>query len=65
MSNMGVGVDDVLKVAADLKISLSIQQAHKVLSYLDEEAGNDPSGNWLLWVENIIYNIKGDEKENN
>lgn len=50
--------DDVLRVAYDLGIHVTEEEVQKVLSKIEEESANDPSGNLSLWIENILYNIK-------
>ena len=48
---------DVLSVAKGLDIELLNEQVEKVLNLFDRESEDDPSANWYLVVEKIIYDI--------
>ena len=48
---------DVLSVAKGLDIELLNEQVEKVLNLFDGESEDDPSANWYLVVEKIIYDI--------
>jgi hypothetical protein len=51
----GITKDDVLEVAQDLNFVPSNEEVEHVLALLDNESENDPSGNWRIWIENILY----------
>lgn len=53
----GITKDDVLEVAQDLNFVPSSEEVETVLSLLDSEADSDPSGNWRLWIENLLYSL--------
>lgn len=53
----GITKDDVLLVAQDLNFVPSNEEVEHVLALLDNESENDPSGNWRLWVENLLYSL--------
>lgn len=57
MNNIGITEEEVKKVAKDLGMKEpSKAKINSILSELDEEAEKDPSGNWILWIENLLYN---------
>lgn len=56
-SDFGVSIEDVLGVASGLAIEITEQQAEDILFRLPEESRSDPSGDWQLWVENLIYQL--------
>lgn len=49
--------EDVLSVAKGLNFYLTEEEIKKVLNEIDEEY-IDPTGDWTLCMENIMYNIK-------
>ena len=51
----GLVKDDVKRVADDLHISVTDEQIELVLKCVDDEAERDPTGDWQLWVENLLY----------
>ncbi len=48
---------DVVNVATDLKMDITIKQVRQVLEMYDDEADNDPTATWNLIVENCLYNL--------
>ena len=48
---------DVVNVAIELKMDLSIGQVNEVLRLYPDEVKENPDWNWSEIVENIIYNI--------
>ena len=58
-----IGVEDVLKVANDLGLSILPFDINRVLEMYPSEQRNDPTASWNLVVENCIYQIlNGHEK---
>jgi hypothetical protein len=51
-----ITVDDVVRLAMELKLNPSIGEINEVLKYYDSEADNDPTATWDLIVENLLYN---------
>jgi hypothetical protein len=51
-----ITVDDVVRLAMELKLNPSIGEINEVLKYYDSEAENDPTATWDLIVENLLYN---------
>lgn len=51
-----ISVDDVVKVAMDLKMNPSIAEINEVLKYYESEVEQDPTATWNLIVENLLYN---------
>ena len=49
---------DVVNVATDLKMDITIKQVRQVLEMFDSEADNDPTATWELIVENCLYNLQ-------
>jgi hypothetical protein len=49
---------DVVNVANDLKMDITIKQVRQVLEMFDSEADNDPTATWELIVENCLYNLQ-------
>ena len=49
--------DDVVNVSMKIRRPLTEKQIHKVLSLYDGELKKDPTANWSLIVEKIIYDI--------
>ncbi len=50
--------EDVLSVARELSFYPTEAEIQEVIERFDEEAENDPSGNWKLWIENLLYNME-------
>jgi hypothetical protein len=53
----GITKNDVLLVAENLNFVPSNEEVEQVLELLDSEADNDPTGNWILWIENLLYSL--------
>jgi hypothetical protein len=51
-----ISVEDVVRVAMDLKMNPSIAEINEVLKYYDSEAEEDKTATWNLIVENLLYN---------
>ena len=51
-----ISVEDVVRVAMDLKMNPSIAEINEVLKYYDSEVEEDPTATWELIVENLLYN---------
>jgi hypothetical protein len=49
--------DDVKNVSMRIRRPLTEKQVNKVLSLYDGELKQDPTANWSLIVEKIIYDI--------
>jgi len=49
--------EDVYNVANSLNMEIGDAVAEEVIYRYEEEADNDPSANWTLVVENILYNL--------
>lgn len=56
MSN--ISKEDVLSVAKSLNFQPTEEQINEVIERFDEEAENDPTGNLVLWIENLLYDIE-------
>ena len=57
-NNLGLVREDVISVGNDLKFPpLTEAQINIVLSRVDAQADSDPTGNWRVWVENILYDV--------
>jgi hypothetical protein len=54
---MGGTKDEVLQIASSLGMQPTDEQIRYVLDNLHIEAENDPTGNRVLWIENLLYNI--------
>ena len=52
----GICIEDVVRVATDLKMNPSISEMKEVLKYYDSEERENPSWNWSEIVENLLYN---------
>lgn len=52
-----ISKEDVLSVAKDINFQPTEEQINEVIERFEEEAGSDPSGNLILWIENLLYNI--------
>lgn len=50
--------EDVLSVARELSFYPTEAEIQEVIERFDEEAENDPSGNWKLWIENLLYSME-------
>jgi hypothetical protein len=48
---------DVVNVATDLKMDITIKQVRQVLEMYDDAADNDETATWDLIVENCLYNL--------
>ena len=55
---MEITKEDVYKVANDLTIGITDEQAKQVLELYPIEAKEDTTATWYLIVENLIYNLK-------
>jgi hypothetical protein len=55
--------EDVLQVAKSLHMSPTEEQIKYVIDGFDGEADRDPSGNWELWIESLLYE-QGDVEQN-
>ena len=51
-----ISVDDVVKVAMELKMNPSIAEINEVMKYYNSEAEQDPTATWEQIVENLLYN---------
>jgi hypothetical protein len=49
---------DVVNVATDLKMDITIKQVRQVLEMYDDAADNDETATWDLIVENCLYNLQ-------
>jgi len=49
---------DVVNVATNLKMDITIKQVRQVLEMYDDEADNDKTATWDLIVENCLYNLQ-------
>lgn len=52
-----ITIEDVVKVATDLKMNPSISEMKEVLKYYDSEERENPDWNWSEIVENLLYNV--------
>jgi hypothetical protein len=52
----GICIEDVVRVATDLKMNPSISEMKEVLKYYDSEERENPNWNWSEIVENLLYN---------
>jgi len=50
--------EDVLRVARDLHFYPTEEEIQEVIENFDIEAEQDPSGNWQLWIENLLYSLE-------
>ena len=50
--------EDVLSIARRLHFYPTANQIQEVLDRIEEEAELDPTGDWNLWMENIMYDIE-------
>jgi hypothetical protein len=46
--------EDVINVAKDLHMSPTEEQIQYVIDNFDAEAEQDPTGYWVLWIENLL-----------
>lgn len=53
-----ITAEDVYRVANDLCIGITDAQVETVLELYDGEQAEDPTANWTLIVEKIIYDLK-------
>ena len=53
-----ISEQDVYQVANDLGIEITDDQVQQVLELYPAEQEQDPTANWDLVVEEIIYNLK-------
>jgi hypothetical protein len=51
-----ISVEDVVRVAMDLKMNPTIEEISEVLKHYDSEANQDKTASWDLIVENLLYN---------
>lgn len=51
----GISVEDVVKVAEDLKMNPSLKEISKVLSEYEVALFEDTAATWDLVVENLLY----------
>jgi len=58
LNKYGIVREDVLSVAKDLNFMPTEAQVEIALTLIDWEAEGDPTGNWNLWVENILYSLE-------
>ena len=57
LNNLGITAEEVKQVAKDLGMKEpSEAKVKNILSDIDCEADNDPTGTWQVWVENLLYN---------
>ena len=49
-------IEDIVKVAMDLKMNPSIAEINEVLKYYESEVDQDPTASWEMIVENLLYN---------
>ena len=49
---------DVVNVATELKMDITIKQVRQVLEMYDDAADNDETATWDLIVENCLYNLQ-------
>ena len=49
---------DVVNVATELKMDITIKQVRQVLEMYDDAADNDKTATWDLIVENCLYNLQ-------
>ena len=52
-----ITTEDVFNVADSLNMEISETVAEEVLYRYEEEQDDDPSANWTLVIENILYNL--------
>ena len=50
--------EDVRIVAKSLNFFPTESEINEVIKRFDEEAYNDPTGDLLLWIENLLYSIE-------
>jgi hypothetical protein len=53
-----IKAQDVVQVAIDLGMDITIGQVNQVLEMYDDEADNDETATWDLIVENCLYNLQ-------
>ena len=46
--------EDVIKIAKDLHMRPSEEDIQYVIENFDAEADADPTGDWTLWIENLL-----------
>lgn len=46
---------DVIEIAKDLHLNPTEEQIQYVIDNFDDEAEQDPTGDWRLWIENLLY----------
>jgi hypothetical protein len=47
--------EDVIEVARSLNFFPTESEIQEVIERFDEDAQSDPTGNWELWIENLLY----------
>jgi hypothetical protein len=53
-------IEDVLRVAQNLDLPITLDQAREVIDMYPAEQENDPTATWDLVVENCLYNLLND-----
>jgi len=46
--------EDVIKIAKDLHMRPTEEDIQYVIKHFDSEADADPTGDWTLWIENLL-----------
>jgi len=50
--------EDIQSVATSIfKVDLTDEQVAETLERIPDEAEDDPTGDWTLWTENLLYQI--------
>jgi hypothetical protein len=49
--------EDVIHIAEDLHMKPTEEQIQSVINDFDSEAEQDPTGDWTLWIENLLFNL--------
>lgn len=64
MNKLQLQPDDVKSVADDLHFNLTEEKTKFVLDNVDDYAKDDPTGDWRLWIEAILYHYEDLKKAN-
>jgi hypothetical protein len=55
MKDLNITREDVLSVAKKLGFAPSEEDIKTIIVGLPDEAASDPTGDWVLWVENLLH----------
>jgi pyruvate-formate lyase-activating enzyme len=64
MNKLQLVHEDVKSVADDLHIKLTEEKIKYVLDNVDDYAKDDPTGDWRLWIEALLYHYEDLKKAN-